>query len=131
MQKAAQRAKISDVPMNLDTAIAHRTSARKDLRSALLKTKELQRAELEAIALAYAEIGWICDLFDVEAAFLNSEMENVMYIKWPPGMVELGFMTQEEFNTTCAELKMAMYGNVDAALLWIRTLTAFLVENVE
>ena len=44
-------------------------------------------------------------------------------------MIELGSMTQEESNTTYTELKMAMYGNVDAALLWIRTLTGFLIEK--
>ena len=80
-----------------------------------------------AISLAYAVIGCICDLFDVEGVFLNLEMENVMYIKCPPGMVELGFMTQEEFDTTCVELKMAIYGNVDTVLIRIRVFTVFLV----
>eukprot|EP00543_Licmophora_paradoxa_P018082 CAMPEP_0202474668 /NCGR_PEP_ID=MMETSP1360-20130828/92506_1 /ASSEMBLY_ACC=CAM_ASM_000848 /TAXON_ID=515479 /ORGANISM="Licmophora paradoxa, Strain CCMP2313" /LENGTH=50 /DNA_ID=CAMNT_0049101807 /DNA_START=159 /DNA_END=311 /DNA_ORIENTATION=- len=38
-------------------------------------------------------------------------------------MMELGFMTQEEVDTTCAKLGTSMYRNVDVALLWFETLT--------
>ena len=38
------------------------------------------------------------------------------FIELPPGLVELGFMMEEEYNETCIELQGSMYGNVDAAL---------------
>ena len=60
-------------------------------------------------------------MFDVEAAFLESKVETECYVEWPEGMSELGFMTKEEEESTCAMLNMAMYGQVDAALLWLRT----------
>jgi len=35
--------------------------------------------------------------------------------------VELGFISLEEFQETCAELQKGMYGNVDAALRFYKT----------
>ena len=40
--------------------------------------------------------GWICEMFDVEAAFLNAELETPVYLKQPESMRELGFITEEE-----------------------------------
>ena len=62
--------------------------------------------------------GWGCEMFDVEAAFLNAELENVMYLAWPEYMVELGFITQQQKEKECIKLVRSMYGNVDAALRW-------------
>ena len=62
--------------------------------------------------------GWRCEMFDVEAAFLNAELENTMYLKWPEGMRELGFITEEQEKNECIKLVRSMYGNVDAALRW-------------
>ena len=61
---------------------------------------------------------WVCELVDIEAAFLEGRLKTKAYLQLPPGLVELGFMSQEEFDTTCIELKGGMYGNVDAALLY-------------
>ena len=52
-------------------------------------------------------------------------------MEWPEGIVELGFMTQEEADSTCAMLNMAMYGQVDAALLWLRTFGSYLEEKCD
>ena len=59
---------------------------------------------------------WDAELVDVEAAFLEGKLKTPVYIKLPEGMVELGFMTQHEYETHCAELTGGMYGCVDAAL---------------
>ncbi len=64
---------------------------------------------------------WILEMFDVEAAFLNADLDRPMYVEWPEGMVELGFMTQEEVEKYCIQLDRAMYGNVDAPIRWMRT----------
>ena len=59
-----------------------------------------------------------CELVDIEAAFLEGSLKQKTYIDLPPGLVQLGFMTQEEYDSTCIELQGGMYGNVDAALLY-------------
>ena len=63
---------------------------------------------------------WTIEMFDVEAAFLNAEMENKMYIQIPEVMVLLGYVTEEERSQFAIELGMSMYGNVDAALLFFK-----------
>ena len=62
--------------------------------------------------------GWKCEMFDVEAAFLNANLETAMYLRWPEGMKELGFITEDEQQNKCIKLVRSMYGNIDAALRW-------------
>jgi hypothetical protein len=72
-----------------------------------------------ALTLYFADSdGWMCELVDVEAAFLEGKLKSPVYIELPKGMVELGFMDEEEFGKACAELTGGMYGCVDAALLY-------------
>ena len=74
---------------------------------------------------------WILEVFDVKAAFLNSEMgQTRMFIKVPNAMVLLGMMSEEEASETAFELKKSMYGNVDSALLFFRTFRKILVESL-
>ena len=47
---------------------------------------------------------WNCKMFDVEAAFLNAELEIPMYLEWPDEMKKLGFITEEEEKTKCIKL---------------------------
>ena len=61
---------------------------------------------------------WDCELVDTEAAFLEGRLRTATFLELPPGLVELGFMTEEEYERSCIELKGGMYGNVDAALLY-------------
>jgi Reverse transcriptase (RNA-dependent DNA polymerase) len=77
---------------------------------------------------------WVLETFDVEVAFLNALqvaflnalLKNPVYSKWPKGLKELGFLSQEENNNTCAELTRAMYGNIDSPLQWLKTFTNIL-----
>jgi Reverse transcriptase (RNA-dependent DNA polymerase) len=64
---------------------------------------------------------WVLESFDVEAAFLNAVLTHPVYIEWPKGIKEFGFLSGEECKTTCAELTRAMYGNIDAPLQWMIT----------
>jgi hypothetical protein len=59
---------------------------------------------------------WTIEIIDIEAAFLEGTLEEPAYIEWPEGMVELGFITEEQARTTVAQLFKSMYGNVNAAL---------------
>ena len=71
-----------------------------------------------ALTLFYEDKDWTCELVDVEAAFLEGKLKKPVYIELPKGMIELGFISQEEFDNACAELTGGMYGCVDAALLY-------------
>ena len=57
-------------------------------------------------------------MYDVEAAFLNAELETPMYLEWPESIKELGFINKKEEEEQCIKLAQSMYGNVDAALRW-------------
>ena len=72
---------------------------------------------------------WRCELVDVEAAFLEGRLKQKTYIQLPPGMVELGFMSQKEFEESCIELQGGMYGNVDAALLYFIRFTDYATDK--
>ena len=47
---------------------------------------------------------WVIETFNVDVAFLNALLKNPVYIEWPKGLKELGLVSQEETNNTCAEL---------------------------
>jgi hypothetical protein len=71
---------------------------------------------------------WDLEVIDVEAAFLEGDMEKTMYIEWPQGMVHLGFITEEECQEYCIEQLKSMYGNSDAALIYFRLFKNHLIE---
>ena len=77
------------------------------------------------------EEDWVIWLIDYESAFLNADLDKDIYIEYPEEMVELGFLTKEEKEENCAKLGTSMYGNVDAALRWNRTLTEHMIEKME
>jgi Reverse transcriptase (RNA-dependent DNA polymerase) len=69
-------------------------------------------------------------MFDVEAAFLNSDLDMKCFIEWPDGMQEFGSITGAEKQQCCIELKKAMYGNIDSPLRWMKTFTGYLKNNL-
>ena len=48
------------------------------------------------IGMVLYKKGWVCHMFDAKATFLNANMENPMYLKWPDDMAKLGFIDDEE-----------------------------------
>ena len=50
--------------------------------------------------------GWICEMFDVEAAYLNAKLETLMYLEWPESMRKLGFVTEEEERDKCIKINV-------------------------
>jgi hypothetical protein len=74
--------------------------------------------------------GWVCELIDIEAAFLNSDQETEMFVEWPKGIVELGVITEEDRIEFCIQLGKSQYGNVDAALRWTKTFAKDLIERL-
>ena len=68
------------------------------------------------------EQSWTCEVVDVEAAFLEAEVDNKTYIEWPEGVQELGFESSNVTQDYCIQLGKAMYGTVPAALQWFNKL---------
>jgi hypothetical protein len=44
----------------------------------------------------------VLESFDVEVEFLNASLKNPVYIEWPKGIKELGFLSKEESDNTFA-----------------------------
>jgi hypothetical protein len=85
---------------------------------------------LIALTLYNAHLDWTCEVFDVEAAFLEADLAHIQYIEWPEGIVELGFLSEEETKTTCIRLNKSMYGTVDAPIQWMKTLSKYLMQSM-
>ena len=89
-------------------------------------------AQASSVRMILAMVLWLyweCELVDIEAAFLEGRLKTKAYIALPPRLVELGFMTEEEYKTTRIELQGGMYGNVDATLLYFIRFTEFATNH--
>jgi hypothetical protein len=53
-----------------------------------------------------------------------------MYIEWPKGLVQLGFITEEEEKKYVIEQLKSMYGNTDAALVYFKLFKAHLINEM-
>jgi Reverse transcriptase (RNA-dependent DNA polymerase) len=53
---------------------------------------------------------WDPKMFDVETTFLNADLDKQVFIKWPQGILNLVFITEEDKGNKCLELTKAMYG---------------------
>jgi hypothetical protein len=69
---------------------------------------------------------WICEIIDVEDAFLEGDMDESIYIEWPDGILDYGFESVDTIKITYILLEKAMNGTVQAALQFFKKL----VENV-
>jgi hypothetical protein len=63
---------------------------------------------------------FVCEIVDVEAAFLEADMDEQIYIEWPEGVAEFGYETDETIHRDCILLDKAMYGTVQAARQWFK-----------
>jgi len=79
------------------------------------------------VILIYAlHRGWSAHAIDIEAAFLESELEERCFVEWPEGLVELGFISADEKLTTCIELMRAQYGTKTGPRCWYKKLNKIL-----
>jgi len=84
-------------------------------------TDKLLRTQI-AINLKYWKLGWRTNSCDIEAVFLEPDMDNEMYIKPHPALVACGFMTEAQRKILAILLKKSMYGNVDAEFKFFKLL---------
>src|SRR5687767_3329136 len=54
-----------------------------------------------ALTLWHHEEGWTCKTVDIEATFLKGSIEELTYLEWPPGSVELGYPTVNDLQKQC------------------------------
>jgi len=59
-------------------------------------------------------------MIDFEAEFLEGKLPNPVNIKFPPGLLEVGIITEEESRTKCIELSGGMYGSPESAIQFFR-----------
>jgi hypothetical protein len=64
--------------------------------------------------------GWGVEMIDIEAAFLEADLDEDIYIEWPEGLAEFGYFTNEEMENECLKLEKAMYGCVQSPLMFFR-----------
>ena len=82
-----------------------------------------------AITLKFHHLGWVTRSCDVEATFLESDMDVDMYIEPHPAMVTCGIMSEKEQQKTTIKLLEFMYGNVDAAIKLFKTISPHLTNE--
>ena len=63
------------------------------------------------------------EAIDIEAAFLEADLDEDVFIEWPEGLVEFGYMTKEEQDGMCIQLGKAMYGCVQSPLAFFNELS--------
>ena len=60
---------------------------------------------------------------------MNPNIEVEMFVEFPEGIVDLGIITKEFMGGYCILLETLMHRNVDTALLWLRLLSEYLVNE--
>ena len=93
-----------------------------------VSTDEALRLQI-AINLMFWYEEWITRSCDVEAAFLEADMDVEMYIEPHPAMVACGFMTEEQRKKTDIRLMKSMYGNVDAAIKFFNLFSTYVTDE--
>jgi hypothetical protein len=83
------------------------------------------------IGLSLFYDNWTIKVMDIEAAFLEGDMEKPLYIKWPAGIVCLEFITEKEKTLYCIEQLKMMYGNSDATNMYFKLFKKHLIETME
>jgi len=81
-----------------------------------------------AITLYQEDKGWDADMLDIEAAFLEAKLDEDVFIEWPPGVVMLGFVPDDDTKGKCLKLERAMYGAVQSPLAFWKECAAYLTK---
>jgi len=80
------------------------------------------------LCIVLTKDGWVAHMVDVEAAFLEAGLDEDVYIEWPEGLVEFGYVNEEETEGTCLKLNKAMYGCVQSPRAFYKELSKQLVK---
>jgi Reverse transcriptase (RNA-dependent DNA polymerase). len=78
------------------------------------------------MVITLSKKGWRIDVVDIEASFLNADLDEVIYVEWPEGVLELGYVTEEITKKYCIRSRKAMYGIAQAPRAFFLTFSKFL-----
>jgi len=84
-------------------------------------TKTLIRILL-SIVLWKDKEGWVKEMIDIEAGFLEADLDKDIYNKVPKGLIELGYYKEEELEGKCIKLGKAIYGCMQSPQAFFKTL---------
>eukprot|EP00980_Cylindrotheca_fusiformis_P025459 scaffold13757_cov82-Cylindrotheca_fusiformis.AAC.1 len=79
------------------------------------------------LAVALMKEQWEVEMIDIEAAFLEADLDEDIYIEWPEGVKEFGYFKEEEMKGRCLKLEKAMYGCVQSPLMFFKTYSKHLL----
>ena len=83
------------------------------------------------LSLYYAnlQLNWVTEMIDVEAAFLNAEVDQDMFIEIPEGLREYCQKKEGmELGDSVVKLLRAQYGFVQSPRLWMNTFSGILTD---
>ena len=55
---------------------------------------------------------WSCEVMDVDAAFLEGDMEEKLFLRWSCGVLDFSLNDQATIDESCLLLKKAIYSKV-------------------
>jgi len=73
-------------------------------------------------ALTLHRKDFVCEIVDIEAAFLEADLDEEIYIEWPDGIADFHYENETTMTDNCIRLDKAMYGTVQAARQWFKKL---------
>jgi hypothetical protein len=72
---------------------------------------------------------WKLEMFDAEAAFCNTDLDQEMYIELPEGKKDVVLIIKMDRKTHCIQLTKEIYGNINSRLSWMKTFTKSLTKE--
>ena len=79
-------------------------------------------------ALTLHRKDFVCEIVDIEAAFLEADLDEEIYIEWPDGIADFHYENETTMTDNCIRLDKAMYGTVQAARQWFKKLRDCLLD---
>ena len=65
---------------------------------------------------------FVLEIVDIEAAFLEADLDEEIYIGWPDGIADFHYENETTMTDNCIRLDKAIYGTVQAARQWFKKL---------
>jgi hypothetical protein len=94
-----------------------------DFDSSLLHAPVVRHTTLRLVLCYAAAQGWELQQMDVTTAYLQSELDEPLYLRQPPGFEQLGVGGRRQ--QLCLRLRRSLYGLRQSGGNWNRTIDAW------